>query len=120
MSLPENENSGPVFAESAFAEPTFAEPWQATAFALTHALADAGAFTWNEWTEALAGQTGSPDAATDGRDYYSLWLRALETLLARKKLAMPDLIDQTQAAWQSNAIATPHGQPIPSPDIGKL
>ena len=34
-------------------EQPFAEPWHAELFAVTHALAATGAFTWREWTERL-------------------------------------------------------------------
>lgn len=89
-------------------EPVFAEPWQANAFALTVALHERGLFSWSEWAEALSAEV----KATSGEDYYSAWLRALETLLAAKGAAARQDVDRLAAAWERAAHATPHGQPI--------
>ena len=93
-------------------DPVFDEPWQAEAFALTVALHEKGLFSWGEWAEALSAEVGRPDAATDGHDYYSHWLRALEKLLAGKGVARAVEVDGLAAAWQRAAHATPHGKPI--------
>jgi nitrile hydratase accessory protein len=67
--------------------PVFREPWEAQAFALTLRLHEAGAFTWQEWTDALsaeireAREAGEPDT---GERYYHFWLHALEELLETK------------------------------------
>ena len=87
-------------------EPTFAEPWQASAFAMTVALHERGLFTWSEWAETLGAEIRSGEA------YYDCWLRALETLVARKGAATRLDLDKTAAAWMRAAHATPHGQPI--------
>jgi nitrile hydratase accessory protein len=87
-------------------EPVFAEPWQASAFAMTVALNERGAFTWTEWAQELGGELKSGD------DYYDCWLRALEKLLIAKGVASVAEIDETAGAWHRAAHATPHGQPI--------
>ena len=93
-------------------DPVFAEPWQAEAFALVVALHEGGLFTWSEWAEALSHEMKSSDAATDGSDYYTHWLTALEKLLSWKGVAGSAEVDQFAAAWQRAAHATPHGKPI--------
>ncbi|MBL8583237.1 MAG: nitrile hydratase accessory protein [Rhizobiaceae bacterium] len=93
-------------------EPVFAEPWQAQAFAMTVALHERGVFTWAEWAQALSREVKAPGAAADGGDYYDCWLRALETLLAERKLAPTADVDDLAAAWERAAHATPHGEPI--------
>ena len=87
-------------------EPVFAEPWQASAFAMTVALNERGAFTWAEWAEMLGAELKSGD------DYYDCWLRALEKLLIVKGAASAEEISNTAEAWRRAAHATPHGQPI--------
>jgi nitrile hydratase accessory protein len=73
-------------------ELVFAEPWQAQAFALVVKLSEAGYFTWNEWSAALAAELaeasrrGEPD---DGSRYYEHWLATLERLVAAKQLVAP-------------------------------
>lgn len=92
--------------------PAFDAPWQAQAFALAVALADAGHFSWAEWSQALGARLNGPNAAPDGSDYYDHWLENLVALLTVKGLALPQTIDTTALAWQRAAVATPHGEPI--------
>jgi nitrile hydratase accessory protein len=87
-------------------EPVFAKPWQATAFALTVALHERGAFSWAEWAAALG------DEVRSGDPYYDCWMRALEKLLTAKGVAATREVDELAAAWQRAAHATPHGKPI--------
>jgi nitrile hydratase accessory protein len=93
-------------------EAVFAEPWQAEAFALTVALHERGIFSWSEWAQALSAETGKPDAAADGGDYYAHWLAALEALLVAKGVTQASAVDALAAAWERAAHATPHGTPI--------
>jgi nitrile hydratase accessory protein len=93
-------------------EPPFAAPWEAQAFALVVALHERGLFTWTEWSAALGAEVHRPEAATDGRDYYAHWIRALEGLLASRDLADPAQIESLTASWHRAARATPHGTPI--------
>jgi nitrile hydratase accessory protein len=79
---------------------------------MTVALHERGLFSWGEWAEALSAEVNAPGIATDGSDYYSCWLRALESLLAARGAAVPHEVDEMTAAWQRAAHATPHGKPI--------
>ena len=96
-------------------EPLFAEPWEAQALALTVALQQAGAFTANEWADALgsaikrAQAAGDPD---DGSTYYQHVLSALEHLVQKKRIASPDLLAARKAAWIEAYEHTPHGRPV--------
>jgi nitrile hydratase accessory protein len=97
------------------AEPVFAEPWEAHAFALAVKLSEAGFFTWNEWSAALAeelaavSRRGEPD---DGSRYYHHWLAALEGLLATKSLVAPPSLVARQEEWAEAYRRTPHGSPV--------
>ena len=96
-------------------EPSFAEPWQAEIFALTHALADTGLFTWAEWTEALAQAIAAAQAAGDpdlGDTYFDHWLAALEALCTAKGAVATTLVDERQNAWRHAYLHTAHGQPV--------
>ncbi|MFL2769684.1 MAG: nitrile hydratase accessory protein [Rhodospirillaceae bacterium] len=101
-------------------EPLFSEPWQAQAFALTVTLHSSGLFTWDEWAETLGGEIAKDKEHgenIDSSNYYSLWLSALESLVAVKgAITMADLL-ALREAWKENYLTTPHGQPIPEPDI---
>ena len=95
--------------------PHFVEPWQAEAFALTHVLADAGLFTWSEWTAALAAaiaaaqRHGDPDL---GDTYYDHWLVALEGLCAEKRVVNRVAVDERQEAWRHAYRHTEHGKAV--------
>ncbi|MEM7613871.1 MAG: nitrile hydratase accessory protein [Pseudomonadota bacterium] len=92
--------------------PPFDAPWQAQAFALTVALAEAGVFTWPAWSEALGARLNGPSAAPDGSDYYVHWLATLEEMLATANVVAPATLAETAAAWRRAAAATPHGVAI--------
>jgi len=95
--------------------PVFREPWEAKAFAMAVRLAEAGVFTWAEWTEALsreiavAGDRGEPDL---GDTYYMYWMRALEALTTRKGGVDAVEIDACAQDWRRAYLNTPHGEPI--------
>jgi len=96
-------------------EPVFAEPWQAQAFAMAVSLHQRGLFTWTEWAATLAHQIASAQTAGDadlGDTYYTHWLAALETLVARKGAGSADELARYRHAWEHAAERTPHGQPI--------
>ena len=95
--LPKDENG-----------PAFAEPWEAQAFAVAVMLHEAGAFTWNEWAEALGAQIQAHPA----RSYYECWLAALEGLTEAKGLISMAERHNRIDDWDEAARATPHGQPI--------
>lgn len=91
--------------------PFFREPWEAHAFAIAVKLSEQGHFTWIEWADYFAEEIrlAGPEAAHDARDYYVLWLRALERLVAEKKLlASTDLSSRKQYL---------HDNPVPHSHI---
>lgn len=93
----------------------FREPWEAHAFALTLMLHERGAFSWPEWTSALATEIEDAQAAGDpdtGETYYRHWLAALERLVAERGLADPPTLLRYRDAWAHAADRTPHGSPI--------
>ena len=93
----------------------FAEPWQAHAFAIVIKLHEQGLFTWREWADALAQQIAAARAAGDpdrGDTYYSHWLAALETIVARKGATSASDLERVARAWDCAGRRTPHGTPI--------
>jgi nitrile hydratase accessory protein len=96
-------------------EPVFAEPWEAHAFALAVKLAEAGLFTWSEWSAALAGElaeAGRRGEADDGSRYYHHWLAALERLVAAKNLVIGPALRARKEEWAEAYRRTPHGSPV--------
>lgn len=100
--------------------PVFTAPWEAQTFAMTVSLHARGAFTWREWSAALARELaaaaarGDPD---DGTRYYEHWLVALEKLVAAKNVVPHDELEHRVAEWDAAAEATPHGKPIVLPRL---
>ena len=96
--------------------PVFSAPWEAQAFAMAVELHARGAFTWREWSAALAREIASESRGTgDGaptRRYYEHWLTALERLATEKRLTSSRELAARRAAWKAAADATPHGEPI--------
>jgi nitrile hydratase accessory protein len=95
--------------------PVFREPWEAKAFAMAVRLAEAGVFSWSEWTEALSAEIAAAREAGDedlGDTYYRYWLRALEALVARKSGVAAGDIEDCAEQWRRAYLNTPHGQPI--------
>ncbi|HET9068752.1 MAG TPA: nitrile hydratase accessory protein [Amaricoccus sp.] len=90
--------------------PAFPGLWQARAFALAQHLEARGTFAWPAFSAALAAEL--PPGVTGGDDYWHAWLRALEALLARGRLAAPDEVTELACRWQRAAERTPHGMPI--------
>ncbi|MDB5108388.1 MAG: hypothetical protein JWM69_1329 [Candidatus Binatus sp.] len=70
----------------------FSAPWEARAFAIALQLAKSGLFTWDEFRECLIAEVASSDrvhardGTSDHGEYYEHFLRALERVLAEKKL----------------------------------
>lgn len=92
-------------------EPVFQEPWQAQAFALTVALHEAGAFTWEAWTRTLSEELAS--RAERGEDnYFDAWLAALEGMTRQYQLVTPEELTGRMDAWSSAYLRTPHGRPV--------
>jgi nitrile hydratase accessory protein len=93
-------------------DPVFAAPWQAQAFAMTLALHERGAFTWPEWTQALAEEIAAHGGDDRGEHYYEHWLAALERLATAKGLVTAPELGRRMREWQEAARRTPHGMPI--------
>ena len=95
--------------------PVFREPWEAQAFAMTLSLYGRGLFTWPEWADTLTEEIKRAQAAGDpdtGETYYRHWLAALESIVAKKRLADAASLARYRDAWDSAAKRTPHGKPI--------
>ena len=98
--------------------PVFKEPWEAKAFAMVLGLHQRGLFTWSEWAEALAHEIRAAQSTGDadsGGTYYHHWLRALESMVARKGAASNEELAKYRRAWAEAAERTPHGQPVELP-----
>lgn len=81
----------------------FAEPWQARAFALALALADRGAFAWNDFRDRLIAEIAVAEKVEEaGAGYYDCWLRALEAVLGSKRIAAAGEIDRAAAVIAAN------------------
>jgi len=97
------------------AGPVFAEPWQAQAFAMAVQLHASGAFSWNDWAEALSAELKAAEArgeADDGFRYYERWLAALERLAGARGLVSADDLARRTADWAEAYRRTPHGRPV--------
>ncbi|HSQ79776.1 MAG TPA: nitrile hydratase accessory protein [Casimicrobiaceae bacterium] len=111
-------SAGPSFpfaSSGASDAPVFREPWEAHAFAIVVTLHQRGAFTWPEWADALAAAIADAQRRGDadlGDTYYRHWLRALESLVARKGLSSSAELSRYRDAWDRAANRTPHGEPI--------
>jgi nitrile hydratase accessory protein len=79
------DTSGPAAPPRSNGELVFAEPWESRAFGMAVALADAGAFTWDEFRDHLVARIAAWEAehGVDSPDfrYYTCWLDALEDVL---------------------------------------
>lgn len=83
--------------------PVFAAPWQARAFAMTVKLHEQGLFDWSEWCETLSSEIKSAQAAGDpdlGDTYYDHWLKALEALVTKKKIASAGDLASCKEDWR--------------------
>jgi nitrile hydratase accessory protein len=98
--------------------PVFREPWEAKAFAMVLRLHEQGLFSWAEWADALAHEIRAARARGDpdlGDTYYQHWLRALETIVARKGATSADELARCRHAWAEAAERTRHGQAVELP-----
>ena len=74
-------------------ELVFEQPWQSRAFGLVVALHDSGAFEWEEFRKHLITRIGRWDmthAPDEPYAYYEHWLRALEDVLAERRITDPE------------------------------
>jgi nitrile hydratase accessory protein len=71
-------------------EVVFEAPWQSRVFGMARALADAGAYDWNDFRARLIEEISAWDRQPDGEyAYYDHFMRALERLLAERGLVAP-------------------------------
>lgn len=95
--------------------PGFAEPWQAEAYAVAHALAAHGLYTWSEWTSTFSAEIAArPQQADEGVEaaYFRQWLAALEQLLVARGVCTADDIARLATRWRLAYLNTPHGQAV--------
>lgn len=95
--------------------PVFEAPWHAQLFALTVHLNEAGHFVWPDWAERFSAtlkRHGTSKDLNGGEDYFIAWLDTLETFLAEIKMADPETVEKTRAAWEQAYLFTAHGDPV--------
>ena len=100
-------------------EQPFEQPWHAELFAATHALAASGAFAWTDWADRFSvalTEASANGGATDGSDYYDIWLSAFENFLVERALADKQALQSMRDAWAEAYLTTPHGSPVTLPD----
>lgn len=96
-------------------EKPFSEPWHAELFAVTHSLAGADHFEWNDWSAHFSTALRTADEAgapKDGSTYYEIWLAAFEQYLVSHNLADATGLRELKQAWTDVYLATPHGEPV--------
>ena len=113
-----NDSSFPQSILDKHSTPPFEAPWHAQVFAVTHKMAHAGHFSWADWAQRFAEaleQTRRAGGATDGSDYYDVWLQTLEELVVDLGVASPIELSDLMGAWKRAYLTTPHGQPVELP-----
>lgn len=86
-SAPPAELEGATAPPRSNGELVFAAPWEGRAFGLALALHERGAFSWKEFSTALAGAISAWErshAPGETYSYYRCWLEALEGLLEER------------------------------------
>jgi len=73
---------------------TFSAPWEARAFAIAVGLCERGLCQWDDFRQRLIDEIRAADRETAAgpsqeQPYYQHFLRALERLLADKRIVMP-------------------------------
>ena len=76
-------------------ELVFAEPWQGRAFGMAVALSEQGAFSWEEFRQALIAEIAGAERRERPFEYYEVWLATFERLLAAKGLVSTGELDET-------------------------
>ena len=95
MSTPEGPGpdvDGPAAPPRDNGELVFAAPWESRAFGMALALADRGAFTWDDFRARLVARL-----ADGPHDYYRSWLDALEDVLTATRALDRDAVDDRAA-----------------------
>lgn len=91
-------------------EVVFEAPWQGRVFGMARTLAAAGVFQWEEFRACLIEELALAEAAGGQADpapfaYYDHFLRALERVLAERRIVSAELVGERSAAFE----ARPHG-----------
>ncbi len=109
--------SGDLAPPMANGEVLFEAPWQGRVFGMARALAEAGAYQWDEFRACLIEEIARWDRA-HGEDpkgdfaYFDHFLRAFERLLEQKGLLAIDAVSDRAAAYR----ARPHGHDHAHPE----
>ncbi len=114
-----NPGAPTLWADGCEPPASFMAPWEARAFALAFALAEAGWFTWAEFRARLIAAIRQSDAAVaTGRPatpYYESWMIALEgAILAHTPVTAAELAAQAAdiAAHPPTPIVAVTRQPV--------
>jgi len=85
---------GPAAPPRVNGELSFEAPWQSRLFGLTAVLVAAGVFGWRDLQQALIGAIAERerDPAPGPTRYWERWRVAVEGLLARRGVCVPDEI----------------------------
>jgi nitrile hydratase accessory protein len=79
----------------------FQAPWEARAFAIALSLCESGNYRWDEFRRSLIAEIASDaDTHESSEEYYRQFLRALENLLASKRI-----VDHTELTRRMSEIA---------------
>jgi nitrile hydratase accessory protein len=76
-------------------ELVFAEPWQGRAFGMAVALAERGAFAWEEFRQALIAEIAVAEGNEGPFEYSEIWLATFERLLAAKGIVSSGELDES-------------------------
>jgi nitrile hydratase accessory protein len=101
---------GPLAVPRANGELVFTRPWESSAFALALALEEHGIVDREEFRQALIAEIGewerTPEHERRDWDYYSCWLRALESrVLARGVVSRAELAERAVALTEHDSHA---------------
>lgn len=87
---------------------TFRWPWAARIFGITLALSERGLFTMREFQAALIESIGAHEKAaciSDDETYYSRWIEALVSLLARRAMMSGEALEAAEARVRARLAA---------------
>lgn len=76
----------------------FEQPWEARAFGLAVALNGDGVYPWKDFSEGLAAEIGSAEAAGEDSSYYERWLKTLEKLVIDQGLISAEELEKRAIA----------------------
>src|SRR5262245_52053114 len=84
---------GPAAPPRSNGELVFSQPWESRAFGMAVSLSEAGTFSWPEFQAALVARIRAWENAPahdEPRNYYELWLAALEDVLVGLRAVSTD------------------------------